>query len=200
MPQRRHGARKYWPDTMGPFVCPVHLHDGALCGQPTPCPVHPSRGAAHSHARTRRARQPAASDHNRDALRFEAPLAGRDLNALGWWLIEQVLSGDTQAPRDQFAIAATLMRVLAAVGPGLASKDEANRETALRARLLHARLPRDEAEWALARSLFDDEALGLIQALALLGEGDGGYGGQPLRWLEGGADEVDLPRVGEYED
>lgn len=122
----------------------------------------------------------------------------RDLHALGWWLIEQVLDGESGVAREQIAIAATLMRVLAALGPASADSAAAARETELRARLLHGRRLRDEDDWLLAHSLFDDAAIEMLSGLATgSGEGDGGNRGQPLRRIKAGADEVDLACVTE---
>lgn len=122
----------------------------------------------------------------------------RDLHALGWWLIEQVLDGESGVAREQVAIAATLMRVLAALGPASADSASAARETELRARLLHGLRLRDEEDWRLAHSLFDDATIEVLSALATgSGEGDGGNRGQPLRRIKAGADEVDLARVSE---
>jgi hypothetical protein len=116
---------------------------------------------------------------------------------VAWWLLDRLLTDDTAQARERIAVAATLLRVLAMLGPAPARAGEAARETELRALLLHGRLPRDEDEWALARSLFDDDALAVLTMLAGLVEGDGGDGGQPLGRFDGGADEVDLPGTGQ---
>lgn len=182
--------------TMGPSVCPMHLDDGRVCGRPVPCALHPRRAAGEHRPRTSRHRaQPRPA-----RVPVEPPLAAQDLHILGWWLLERVLRDGDEASRDRFAIAVSLMRMLAVLGQGSAEPGEAARETELRARLLHGQLPRDEDDWALARTLFDDAALELLALLAGSGEGDGADGGHPLRRVEAGADEIDLPGAGHDEE
>ena len=91
----------------------------------------------------------------------EAPvppaIQGRDLRALSWWLIEEVVAGRMVAPAG--GLVASVMRILITLGPEPLSKESALREAALIGRVMGGQPPRDAEEWALAESLFAPVAL-----------------------------------------
>jgi hypothetical protein len=88
-------------------------------------------------------------------------LAARDLHEAAWWLLEATLSGRLN-PREA-SVAASLLRVIAGLGPPPANSAETDREVAVRALLMHGLLPRDANEWELARALFGDELLAMVR-------------------------------------
>lgn len=84
-------------------------------------------------------------------------IEARDLRALSWWLIEEVVAGRVVAPAG--GLVASVMRILIALGPEPLSKEQALREAALIGRLMGGQPPRDEEEWALAESIFEPDAV-----------------------------------------
>ncbi len=54
---------------------------------------------------------------------------------------------------------ASIMRVLHALGPDAAAEDDALRDVELVGLVMNGLPPRDDAEWARARDLFDEETL-----------------------------------------
>ncbi len=54
---------------------------------------------------------------------------------------------------------ATAARILVNLGPAPPELEDAARETALRGRIMHGMAPRDPEQWALAATLYDDDAL-----------------------------------------
>ncbi len=132
----------------------------ALCGAPTrggaACrfPADRCPHSAHARHRERGGGTPAVPSPV-DALR------ARDLRALSWWLIEEILGGRI-APPEASAVN-RMMHTLLQLGPSPEADERALQEVALRGLLMHGLPPRTEAEWHRAAELFDDEALAEFQ-------------------------------------
>lgn len=130
------------------------------------------------------------------------PVQERDLRGTGWWLMEQLAVHQPLEARA-VSVAASLLRVLAGLGPELASEDEALLEVELRGRLMHGQHPRDGAEWARASKVFDDAALAEFQRWeleSLLLEGDVLDELDPLVGGQSAEDDVEVPIVERDED
>lgn len=93
----------------------------------------------------------------------EAPgdVPARDLRGASWWVVEHVLAGDLATPKA--AVVVSALRLLASLGPEPRDEAEVLREVELRGLIMHGMLPRDEAEWELARERFSADALDHIQ-------------------------------------
>lgn len=96
-------------------------------------------------------------DENRDregsASHRERP--GHDLRDIAWWLLDQLIAGSMTS--SEVSSAGSVLRILASLGQ---QDDPASlREVELRGRLMQGLTPRDEEEWELARSIFDDAAI-----------------------------------------
>ena len=129
---------------------------GSRCGAPTrggaACRFPADRCPHESHARVRDERPaPKAASSPAGAIRE------RDLRALGWWLIEEILSGRVTPPAA--SAVNRMMHTLLQLGPTPEADDLALQEVALRGLLMHGVPPRTEAEWRRAAEVFDDEAL-----------------------------------------
>ncbi|MGI8925144.1 MAG: hypothetical protein ACR2HN_00690, partial [Tepidiformaceae bacterium] len=74
-----------------------------------------------------------------------------------WWLIAHVIRGDL-APPIAANVNAT-MRVLLGLGPEALAQEEALRRVELLGVVMNGVPPRNDEEWELARSLFDEDAL-----------------------------------------
>jgi len=125
-------------------------------------------------------------------------LRDRDLHGLAWWLAEAALRGSVES--REAAVVASLIRVLAALGPPGLEEDELLLEVELRALIAHGIPPRTEGEWARAAALFDDAALAEIRRWPPLVDADGDHDAQPLRFGEVAAVEVEVPLLVEDED
>ncbi len=133
--------------------------DESRCGHPTraggacrwprnECPHHRNRKAVPA--------QTAPEPADRETEPVQRPRE-RDLRELGWWLVDQVLAG--RVGREQATGVASVMRVLAGLGPDAGDTDAALAEVELRGRIAYGLPPRDTDEWALARERFTEEAL-----------------------------------------
>ena len=155
--------------------CRVTTLAGRPCGWDVArCPV-----PAH-----RQQREEFAAQGPTDAGPEPAPVAppaeveARDLVGLGWWLVERVISGATNTA--EASVLASVMRVLAALGPGEMDRDAALREAQLRGLVMHGIPPRTAEEWELAESLFDDDALAELRRWQALLEADSDDHREPL--------------------
>ncbi len=83
------------------------------------------------------------------------------------------------------SVAATLLRVLSSLGPPPADPRAIDREVAVRALLMHGLLPRDVDEWELARDLFGEELLAMVQDS--FARREMAYGGTRLKEEAGGS-------------
>ena len=141
--------------------CRVTTLAGRPCGwEAAKCPV-PSH-------RTQRAARPGAAPppSAESSTAATSPIASaepplhvgaRDLTGLGWWLVERVILGAVSTA--EAAVLASVMRVLAGLGPGEMDRDSALREAQLRGLVMHGIPPRNQEEWELAEAVFDEEAL-----------------------------------------
>jgi len=132
-----------------------------LCGAPTQkgtackllareCDYHTRWRAAHPAQAPIREEQPAAvvpSD----------PVNRRDLRELGWWLVDRMVSAELPTPNG--SVIASVMRILASLGPEPMAQAEALKQVELRGRIMHGQPPRTPEEWERAEAIFDDDAL-----------------------------------------
>lgn len=74
---------------------------------------------------------------------------------MAWWLLDQLVNGAMTS--SEVSAAGSILRILASLG----QQDDpvSLREVELRGRLMQGLTPRDEEEWELARSIFDDAAI-----------------------------------------
>ncbi len=86
------------------------------------------------------------------------PVARRDLRGTGWWLMERLTAVDA-VDEKRAAVAATVLRVLASLGPEPANAAEALAEVELRGRLMHGQPPSSPEQWERAARAFDPDAL-----------------------------------------
>ncbi len=74
-----------------------------------------------------------------------------------WWLTEQLVLGTISSSR---ALALSrLLHTAAQMGPDEMDEEQILREVELRGVLMNGIPPRNEAEWELAASIFDDDAI-----------------------------------------
>lgn len=138
--------------------CGHPTRSGGACRWPrTECPHHRDRSVVPG--------QTAPEPADRETEPVQRP-PERDLRELGWWLVDQVLA--ERVGREQATGVASVMRVLAGLGPDPGGTEAALAEVELRGRVAYGLAPRDDDEWALARERFTDEAL---QELARRSEG-----------------------------
>lgn len=127
------------------------------------------------------------------------PVAERDLRGTGWWLLEQ-LTGTVPFAAREGSVAASVLRVLAALGPEPASEDEALAEVELRGRLMHGQPPGTPQEWERAALVFEGDALAEFRRWEKLLEGDGLDRDDPLLGGDLGAGEGEVALLIEDED
>lgn len=121
------------------------------------------------------------------ALAIPGAVDEHNLREFAWWLVGRLLTGELDAQRA--GVLATLMRVVAALGPEPVSRERAFAEAALRGRMMHGLPPRNADEWAIAESLFSQEVLDEFAGYArLLEEAGGSLPGRPFGFAEGGAE------------
>ena len=155
-------------------LCRAPTRAGQPCSWPVAeCPVA-------DHRRTRP--DPVAREPTARTRPAPAWLEQRDLHAAAWWVFDSMVRGELKTA--EASVAATLIRVLSALGPAPADPGAIDREVAVRALLMHGLLPRNEDEWTLARELFGEELLAMVQdsferreraySSAAHGEEDGG--------------------------
>ena len=142
--------------------------DERRCGAPTrkgtPCRLLAGECEYHTVWRAARTRgdraavvapsPPPAFDASRAT---PAALQQRDLRGLGWWVIERVLG--EELPAQNASVLASVMRILATLGPEPLAEEEAWKEVELRGLLMHGDPPRNAEEWRRAAEIFDDASL-----------------------------------------
>lgn len=125
------------------------------------------------------------------------PIRERDLRGTGWWLLERITGTGTVDQRAASA-GATLLRVLAALGPERTSEEAALAEVELRGRIMHGQAPRTTAEWERAGRVFTNDAIGEFHRWDLgdcLLEGDGVGEDDPLVGWQAADDDVEMAVV-----
>ena len=154
------------------------------CGAPTqkktPCswPANQCPVKAHARWRSGNGDRESAARHAAEpepAVTIPAAVEERDLREVGWWLFRAVVEGSVE--REKAGPLISLLRVLQAVGPGSVTAEEALARAELLGQLMHGLPPRDEAQWQLARDLFDDEAMETVNRIAGLADADGSNDG-----------------------
>ena len=147
------------------------------CGAPTREGIgcrYPAASCRHeAHARYREAR----GDPDRPRSPVEA-IRRRDLRALGWWLIEEILAGRVTPP--EASAVNRMMHTLLQLGPASEEDERSLQETALRGLLMHGVPPRTDDEWRQAAEIFDEDALAEFHRWTPLLEGDADHGVEPL--------------------
>lgn len=131
------------------------------------------------------------------AVVLPAAIQSRDPLALQWWVIERIIDGALQPP--QAAAISGVVRTLANLPPGARDEAAALASIALRGQLMHGIPPRTPEQWALAATMFDDEALAEFRRWELL-EDDRGDVREPLGLGDGLADDGDVAPVVHDED
>jgi hypothetical protein len=141
---------------------------GAICGAVTRnggrcqnrlgdrCPYHTDEQRARAQSPA-----PGAAAPRRPGRR-EA-IAGRDLHAVAWALLEDLLEDDGVDAARRASAGATLIRVVEGLGEPPVSGERAAAEIALRGMIMHGLPPRNEEEWALAEELFTPEAVAMFR-------------------------------------
>lgn len=90
-------------------------------------------------------------------------IAGRDLHAVAWRLLEDLLEDDRVDAARRASAGATLIRVVEALGEAPVSRERAAAEIALRGMVMHGMPPRNAEEWALAEELFTPDAITMFR-------------------------------------
>jgi hypothetical protein len=164
------------------------------------CPYKSHRIEREANARKSRdvSAQPPDDAHRPAGLTPPPAVDEHDLHGLGWWTIRNAITGDLETPRA--AVVATVMRVLAGLGPEPMEEQEALRDVELLGVIMHGVPPRSAAEWERAHQLFDADAIEEFERWVALGEGDGLDSRQPFRRGDRRRDEVQVPFVVEDED
>lgn len=101
----------------------------------------------------------------------------RDIRDFAWWLIGQSLRGDIDDRR--VSVMATMIRVLASLGPAPMDDQEELAAIRLRGRLMHG-IPPADGDWPALEELFDADAVAEIRRWSALFDGDVFDGDQPL--------------------
>lgn len=126
----------------------------------------------------------------------------RDLRGTGWWLLEQ-LTRSGSVDEKHASVAASVLRVLAGLGPEHASEEEALAEVELRGRLMHGQPPRDPPQWERTTRTFGSDALEEIRGWEiedLLLERDRGGEVDPLVGGQGAGHDVEVTVLERDED
>ena len=112
-----------------------------ICGQLTKSgkPCRFARGECKWHRRAEREPRPAV-----EAAVVTPAFEGHDARGLAWWTVDSLLRGEL--PASNASVIASLLRVIAGLGPDPVSEEEALAETAFRGRIMHGLPPRDAAE------------------------------------------------------
>ena len=97
------------------------------------------------------------SKHVRAVAVVPRPSTEHDLRAVGWWVLDGLVSGEVDPRRA--GVIATWMRVMASMGPEPMDQEEALAEVELRGLIMHGIPPRNEEEWERARRIFSPESL-----------------------------------------
>jgi hypothetical protein len=143
-------------------VCGAITRKGGRCQnrRGAACPYHTDDERARAHA---------GDPLDRDAPAAAAPagrgnaIAGRDLHAVAWMLLEDLLEDDQVDAARRASAGATLIRVVEALGEPPVSREQAAAEIALRGMVMHGMPPRNAEEWALAEELFTPDAVAMFR-------------------------------------
>ncbi len=127
-----------------------------------------------------------------------AAVGERDPRGLAWWTIDTLLRGELSAASA--TVVASLLRVIAGLGPGAAEEAEALAETAFRGRIMHGLPPSTPAEWERAERNYTPEAVAEFRRWEALLEADRLHDGDELVFGEGRAIEGEDAFVIEDED
>lgn len=120
------------------------------------CPYHTDEQRA-------RASGPAPDTEARRQPGRREAIAGRDLHAVAWALLEDLLADDTLDAGRRASAGATLIRVVEGLGEPPVSRERAAAEIALRGMIMHGLPPRNAEEWALAEELFTPDAIAMFR-------------------------------------
>lgn len=144
-------------------VCGAITRKGGRCQnrRGTECPYHTDDERKRGHAGDQfggetepRGAAPAGRDK---------AIAGRDLHAVAWLLLEDLLEDDRVDAARRASAGATLIRVVEALGEAPVSRERAAAEIALRGMVMHGMPPRNAEEWALAQELFTPDAIAMFR-------------------------------------
>lgn len=144
-------------------VCGAITRKGGRCQNRNGanCPYHTDDQRARGHAEdpTEGDARPrgAASETRENAI----PV--RDLHAVAWRLLEDLLEDDRVDAARRASAGATLIRVVEALGEPPVSRERAAAEIALRGMVMHGMPPRNAEEWALAEELFTPDAVTMFR-------------------------------------
>jgi len=139
-------------------ICGAITRKGGRCQNRlgAACPYHTDEQRAHASTG-----EPGAEGRNRP-LRRDA-IAGRDLHAVAWALLEELLEDERVDAARRASAGATLIRVVEGLGEPPVSRERAAAEIALRGMIMHGLPPRNAEEWALAEELFTPEAIAMFR-------------------------------------
>jgi hypothetical protein len=144
-------------------VCGAITRKGGHCQnrRGAACPYHTDDQRARG-----RAEDPGESDdrpRGAGPAARESAIAGRDLHAVAWRLLEDLLEDDRVDAARRASAGATLIRVVEALGEPPVSREQAAAEIALRGMVMHGMPPRNAEEWALAEELFTPDAIAMFR-------------------------------------
>lgn len=180
-----------------------------VCGAPTKsggkCSFEAARCPHPWHRRMREA-EPRRQEQPAGMGDLPAAVVARDLRETGWWVIERLTTA-AEFESKEGAVVATVLRVLAGLGPSPLAEEEALAEVELRGRLAHGLPPASAAEWERVMQAFEPGAVDEFrrweaedERLALLLEGDGDDRGEPEVGFRLAGDGVEVARgVGDEE-
>ena len=117
----------------------------------------------HTNAERSRTTPAEPGDTAAPSRRGDDAVAKRDLHAVAWQLLEDLLEDDRVDAARRASAGATLIRVVEALGEPPVSRERAAAEIALRGMVMHGMPPRNAEEWALAEELFTPDALEMIR-------------------------------------
>jgi hypothetical protein len=106
---------------------------------------------------------------------------------VSWWLLEQLVRDGV---KERAAPIASIIRVLAGLGPGDPAESDALAETELRGLLMHGQPPRTDDEWRRAAATFTPEAIAEFERWAAIRGANGSERSEdiPASPVPGGSD------------
>lgn len=142
-------------------VCGAITRKGGLCQnrRGAACPYHTDD----ERARATSAQEPIAQEREEGIPGRRDAITARDLHAVAWRLLEDLLEDDRVDAARRASAGATLIRVVEALGEPPVSREQAAAETALRGMVMHGMPPRNAEEWALAEELFTPDAIAMFR-------------------------------------
>jgi hypothetical protein len=144
-------------------VCGAITRRGGRCqnSRGAACPYHTDEERTRAAAEPEHRPDPESGggelSPGRDAI------AKRDLHAVAWRLLEDLLEDDRVDAARRASAGATLIRVVEALGEPPVSRERAAAEIALRGMVMHGMPPRNAEEWALAEELFTPDAVAMFR-------------------------------------